>query len=111
MTIELETKTGLEIAEGRRTYPDSNTPEQSKLLKMHWVSLESHENAMKEAQNEKQVAYEESNPSRGMDMAFATVYAAGRRLYPKGDGKTITNRNGDKNPETDGGYLLKSIVV
>jgi hypothetical protein len=42
----------------------------------------------------------------GMDMAFSVVYNLGRCLYPKGDGKTITGRNGDKNPETDGGYLL-----
>jgi hypothetical protein len=32
-------------------------------------------------------------------------------LYPKGDGKTITGRNGDIKPETDGGYLLKHIWI
>jgi hypothetical protein len=42
----------------------------------------------------------------GMDMAFEVVYNLGRVLYPNGDGKTITGRNGNKNPETDGGYLL-----
>ncbi len=43
----------------------------------------------------------------GMDMGFHIVYNLGSILYPKGDGKTITGRNGDKNPETDGGYLIK----
>lgn len=43
----------------------------------------------------------------GMDMLFATVYSLGRVLYPNGDGKTIVGRNGDKKPETDGGYLLR----
>lgn len=42
----------------------------------------------------------------GMDMAFDVVYNLGRVLYPFGDGKTIIGRNGDKNPEQDGGYLL-----
>ncbi len=44
----------------------------------------------------------------GMDMVFSVVYNLGSVLYPKGDGKTITGRNGDKEPETDGGYLLTS---
>jgi hypothetical protein len=43
----------------------------------------------------------------GMDMGFAVVYALGRTLWPAGDGATVTGRNGDKGPETDGGYLLK----
>lgn len=43
----------------------------------------------------------------GMDMCFSVVYNLGSVLYPKGDGKTITGRNGDKKPETDGGYLLE----
>lgn len=47
----------------------------------------------------------------GMDMAFSVVYNLGRVLYPKGDNKTITGRNGDKNPETDGGYLLSYDVL
>jgi hypothetical protein len=42
----------------------------------------------------------------GMDMAFSVVYNIGRVLYSNGDGVTITGRNGDKEPETDGGYLL-----
>jgi len=43
----------------------------------------------------------------GMDMIFSVVYNLGSVLYPNGDGETITGRNGDKEPETDGGYLLK----
>lgn len=43
----------------------------------------------------------------GMDMGFHVVYTIGRMLWPEGDGKTVTGRNGDKGPETDGGYLLK----
>ncbi len=43
----------------------------------------------------------------GMDMGFHIVYQLGRYLYPGGDGKTIIGRNGDKEPETDGGYLIK----
>ena len=42
----------------------------------------------------------------GMDMAFSVVYSIGRKLFPNGDGVTVTGRNGDKEPETDGGYLL-----
>ena len=42
-----------------------------------------------------------------MDRGFALVYSLGRTLWPNGDGKTITNRNGDTKPETDGGHLLK----
>lgn len=44
----------------------------------------------------------------GMDMCFSVVYNLGRVLFPKGDGKTITGRNGSKEPETDGGYLLNT---
>jgi len=44
----------------------------------------------------------------GMDMHFSVVYNLGRVLFPKGDGKTITGRNGDTEPETDGGYLLQN---
>ena len=44
----------------------------------------------------------------GMDMIFSVVYNLGSCLYPKGDGKTITGRNGSKEVETDGGYLLHS---
>lgn len=43
----------------------------------------------------------------GMDMGFEVVYRLGAVLWPKGDGKTITGRNGDKKPETDGGYILR----
>lgn len=45
----------------------------------------------------------------GMDMGFSIAYAIGRALYPNGDGKTVTGRNGDTTPETDGGYLVKSV--
>ena len=47
----------------------------------------------------------------GMDMGFSVVYDLGDALWPKGDGKTITGRNGSKTPETDGGYLLKHIWI
>ena len=43
----------------------------------------------------------------GMDMCFSVVYNLGRLLYPNGDGKTVIGINGDTEPETDGGYLLK----
>ncbi len=43
----------------------------------------------------------------GMDMGFSIVYNLGSILFPKGDGKTITGRNGNTKPETDGGYLIK----
>ncbi len=43
----------------------------------------------------------------GMDMGFSIVYGLGCILFPNGDGKTITGRNGDTKPETDGGYLIK----
>jgi len=43
----------------------------------------------------------------GMDMGFSLVYDLGRVIYPNGDKKTITGRNGDTEPETDGGYLFK----
>ena len=42
----------------------------------------------------------------GMDMGFHVVYSLARALWPNGDGKYITNRNGDTKPDTDGGYLL-----
>ena len=42
----------------------------------------------------------------GMDRGFEVVYDLGYRLWPKGDGATVTGRNGDTAPETDGGYLL-----
>lgn len=42
----------------------------------------------------------------GMDMGFWVVYNLGSRMYPKGDGKTITGRNGSTEPDNDGGYLL-----
>ena len=42
----------------------------------------------------------------GMDMGFSVVYNLGYRLFKGGDGVTVTGRNGDTNPETDGGYLL-----
>lgn len=45
----------------------------------------------------------------GMDMCFAIVYNLGNILFPNGDGKYITGRNGDTNPETNGGYCLKSV--
>ena len=44
----------------------------------------------------------------GMDMHFSVVYNLGSALFPNGDGITITGRNGDKKPETDGGYLLEN---
>jgi hypothetical protein len=43
----------------------------------------------------------------GMDMAFHVVYTLGATLWPKGNGKYKTGRNGDKGAETDGGYFLK----
>lgn len=43
----------------------------------------------------------------GMDMGFHVVYSLGRTLWPEGDGKHKTGRNGDKGAETDGGYLLR----
>lgn len=48
----------------------------------------------------------------GMDMGFHLVYSLGGRLYGYGKGSEaeklniVTYRNGDKNPETDGGYVL-----
>lgn len=42
----------------------------------------------------------------GMDMGFSVVYNLGRALWPNGDGKYKTGRNGMTGPETDGGYLL-----
>lgn len=42
----------------------------------------------------------------GMDMGFNLVYELGRSLWPNGDGKYTKNRNGNKGPETDGGYCL-----
>ena len=42
----------------------------------------------------------------GMDMGFALVYELGRVLWPNGDGKYTCERNRDKGPEKDGGYLL-----
>lgn len=44
----------------------------------------------------------------GMDMGFSVVYDLARVLWPSGDGKYKTGRNGDKGIEKDGGYLLKS---
>jgi len=43
----------------------------------------------------------------GMDMGFSIVYNLASALYPHGNGKYITGRNGDTKPETDGGYCLK----
>lgn len=43
----------------------------------------------------------------GMDMGFELVYQLGAALWPGGDGKTITSRNGTTSVEKDGGYLLK----
>lgn len=43
----------------------------------------------------------------GMDMGFHVVYTLGRMLWPEGNGKFVTGRNGDRGAETDGGYLLK----
>lgn len=43
----------------------------------------------------------------GMDMGFDVVYNLGAALWPKGDGKYTRNRNGNKGPETDGGYMLR----
>lgn len=47
----------------------------------------------------------------GMDMGFSIAYSLGEVLFPKGDGKTVTGRNGDTEPETDGGYLIKQIWI
>lgn len=38
---------------------------------------------------------------------FEAVYNLGGMLWPKGNGKYISGRNGDKTPETDGGYMLR----
>jgi hypothetical protein len=44
----------------------------------------------------------------GMDMGFNLVYNLGHVLFPNGSEKgLVIGRNGDKKPETDGGYLLK----
>ena len=43
----------------------------------------------------------------GIDMGFSVVYNLAATLWPGGDGKFTTGRNGDKGPETDGGYLLR----
>jgi hypothetical protein len=42
----------------------------------------------------------------GSDAGFDTVYNLSHELWPGGNGKYVTGRNGDKKPETDGGYLL-----
>lgn len=47
----------------------------------------------------------------GMDMGFSIAYDLGRALYPNGDGVTITGRNGSKEAETDGGYLIKQVWI
>jgi hypothetical protein len=52
----------------------------------------------------------------GMDMCFATVYALGRVLYPDGFTPALCgmhgrNRTPDTEPDTDGGYSLKSEVL
>jgi len=47
----------------------------------------------------------------GMDMGFDVVYNAGRDIWATKEEaqaeKIITYRNGNKEPETDGGYLIK----
>jgi len=47
----------------------------------------------------------------GMDMGYNIVYALGRTFWPTKEMSQaqgyITNRNGDTELETDGGYLLK----
>lgn len=49
----------------------------------------------------------------GMDMAFSVVYGLGSTLFGHGKDSDapkqnyITGRNGDTEPETDGGYLLR----
>ena len=51
----------------------------------------------------------------GMDMGFDVVYNLGRSLWPDGAASAIhladksykTGRNGSKEPETDGGYMLR----
>jgi len=43
----------------------------------------------------------------GMDMGFSAVYNLSSYMWPRGNDKYITGRNGDTKPETDGGYLLK----
>lgn len=43
----------------------------------------------------------------GMDMGFEVVYNLGRALWPGGNGKFSRGRNGDKGPETEGGYMLR----
>jgi len=42
-----------------------------------------------------------------MDIGFDIVYQLGCTLWPSDDGKYSKQRNGDKGPETDGGYLLR----
>jgi len=43
----------------------------------------------------------------GMDMGFSVVYALGEALTEElVKFKIVVGRNGDKKPETDGGYLL-----
>ena len=47
----------------------------------------------------------------GMDMGFSIIYSLGSVLFGHGKEtqkhKYMTYRNGSKEPETDGGYLLK----
>lgn len=51
----------------------------------------------------------------GTDMGFEVVYNLGRALWPDGAASALhpadrawtKNRNGDKGPETDGGYMLR----
>lgn len=45
----------------------------------------------------------------GMDMCFAVTYALGRTLWPNGTKKPHSRRNGQ--PDTDGGYALRSVQL
>lgn len=51
----------------------------------------------------------------GMDMVFHCIYSLGLVLFGHGDDASSwnyhTGRNGDKGPETDGGYFLKERIL
>lgn len=48
----------------------------------------------------------------GMDMVFHCIYNLGRSLFNTPSSWNYhTGRNGDKGPETDGGYFLKEEIL
>ena len=51
----------------------------------------------------------------GMDMVYHCIYSLGSILFGQGDSASswnyYTGRNGDKGPETDGGYFLKEDIL